>query len=122
VKTIKHIITAAALLTSPFAAFAQTAQTDMSPSDSLTRAQVQQDQMQVQQAGYNNAVGDQASYPQEAQAAEARVGAQQVRDGANSGYGGVMTGSSASGAPAAMGVQPAHTGVTSGTKPVYFGN
>ncbi|WP_322034117.1 DUF4148 domain-containing protein [Paraburkholderia sp. J76] len=121
-KTIKHVAVVAALLAAPLAAFAQAemAPTE-TPQDSLTRAQVKQDQIQVQQAGYNNSAGDQASYPREAQAAEARVGAMQTRDGA-SGYGGVAAGSSASGSPVPMSVQPAHTGVPPGTKPVYFGN
>jgi hypothetical protein len=117
-KSIKHIAVVAALIATPFAAFAQSSA--QSP-DSLSRAQVKQDQIQVEQAGYNNSVGDQASYPREAQAAEARIGAQQVREEATGGYGGVMPGSSASGVPDQP-MQPAHTGGAPGTKSVYFGN
>jgi hypothetical protein len=79
-------------------------------------------------------MGDQASYPRQVQAAEARVGKEQVREvtsgeytpQAGSGYGGVMPGSDASGGPAqsaqsAQPAQPAHTGAP-GMKPTYFGN
>lgn len=113
-KSIKHIAAIAALVATPLAAFAQS-------GDSLSRAQVKQDQVQVEQAGYNNSVGDQASYPREAQAAEARIGDQQVREASTGGYGGVMPGSSASGVPDQP-MQPAHTGGAPGTKSVYFGN
>jgi hypothetical protein len=95
-KSIKHVAVAA-LIATPLAAFAQT----YAPSnDSLTRAQVKQDQIEVEQAGYNHSVADQTSYPREAQAAEARIGDQQVRAAEeSSGYGGAVTGMSAAGAP-----------------------
>jgi hypothetical protein len=105
-KTIKQITAVAALVATPLIAFAQS-------DDSLSRAQVKQDQLQVEQAGYTNSSGDQTSYPREAQAAEARVGAQQVSEEASGGYGGVMPGSSASGAPDQP-MQPAHTGALQG--------
>lgn len=116
--TIKRAVAVAALIAMPVVAFAQT---DTAPSgDSLSRTQVKHDQLNVERAGYNNSIGDQTSYPREAQAAEARVGAQQVRSAESGSYGGVMPGSSASGAPEQI-RQPAHTGGAPGTKPVYFG-
>jgi hypothetical protein len=117
-KTIRQMAAVAALVATPLVAFAQS---DMQSSDSLSRAQVKQDQLQVERAGYNNSVGDQTSYPREAQAAEARIGTEQVREAERGGYGGVMPGSSASGSPD-MPMQPAHTGGATGTKPVYFGH
>ncbi|WP_322102662.1 DUF4148 domain-containing protein [Paraburkholderia sp. J41] len=119
-KTIKQIAAVTALIATPLVAFAQTEMPVNTGNDSLTRAQVKQDQRQVEQAGYNPSVGDQASYPREAQAAEARVGAEQVQQAQGGGYGGVMPGTSASGA-ADMPSQPAHTANAPGVKPVYFG-
>lgn len=112
--TIRKIAAAAALMATPFMAFAQYVPGNDLPS----RAQVRQEQIQLEQQGYNPSDGDQASYPRDVQAAEARVGAQQVQQAESSGYGGVAMGSSASGAP----VQPAYTGEATGTKPVYFGH
>ncbi|PVX61367.1 DUF4148 domain-containing protein [Paraburkholderia unamae] len=113
-------IAAAALLAAPVVVLAQSA----APSDeALTRAQVRQDQIQVEQQGYNPSIGDQASYPRDAQAAEARVGAQQVDQAANGGYGGAMPGSSAAGEPVGMAqpAQAAHTARVPDEKSVYFG-
>jgi hypothetical protein len=118
-KSIKLVTAVAALVATPLIAFAQT--TYAPSNDSLTRAQVRQDLLEVEQAGYNPAAGDQTSYPREAQAAEARVGAQQIREEESGGYGGVMPGSSASGAPEQP-MQPAHTAEAASTKPVYFGH
>ena len=111
---IAAVAAVAALVALPLASFAQS-------SDSLSRAQVKQDQLQVEQAGYSIASGDQATYPDKAQAAEARVGAEQVREASSNDYGGVMPGSSASGVPDQP-AQPAHTGSGPGLKPVYFGH
>jgi hypothetical protein len=120
-KSIKHVAAVAVLIAAPLAPCAAFAQTYTPSNDSLTRAEVKQDQIQVEQAGYNQSVGDQTSYPREAQAAEARIGTQQVRQAEESGYGGVTQGSSASGASDQTVAQPAHTGEAAGTKPVYFG-
>jgi hypothetical protein len=117
-KTIKQIAAVAALIATPLVAFAQS---DMQSNDALSRAQVRQDQLQVERAGYNNSVGDQTSYPREAQAAEARVGNEQIREAEGGAYGGVMPGSSASGSPD-MPLQPAHTADATGIKGVYFGH
>ncbi|MEX3841949.1 DUF4148 domain-containing protein [Paraburkholderia sp. BR10882] len=112
-KTIKRIVTVTAILTFPAAAFGQAA---VSTSDSLTRGQVGQDLIQVEQAGYEPSAGDRASYPRDLQAAEARVSAQQVGI-AGSGYGGVSAGSSES---AAKRAQPMNA--PAGIKPVHFGH
>ncbi|POR51671.1 uncharacterized protein DUF4148 [Paraburkholderia eburnea] len=128
-KTIKHIAAVAALFAVPLAALAQAQTPIVEPglagNDALTRSQVKQDQARLEHSGYDTSTGDQASYPRQVQAAEARVGNEQVREAtsgeytpqASSGYGGAMPGSDASGGPA----QPAHTGAP-GMKPTYFGN
>jgi hypothetical protein len=128
-KSIKHVAAVAALFAVPLAALAQAQTPIVEPglagNDALTRAQVKQDQARLEHSGYNASTGDQASYPRQVQAAEARVGHEQVREvtsgeytpQASSGYGGVTSGSDASGGPA----QPAHTGAR-GMKPTYFGN
>ncbi|MCP3722575.1 DUF4148 domain-containing protein [Paraburkholderia sp. CNPSo 3272] len=74
----------------------------------VTAEQVRAELVQLEQAGYHVGDGDNASYPADIQAAEARVAAQN----GGSSYGGTVSGTSASGAPA-----PAITGL----KPVYFG-
>ena len=94
------IIVAAALAIPAVSSFAQ--------SQSLTRAQVKADLVQVERAGYNPSM-DRTTYPAAIQAAEAKVAAQ---NGQTS-YGGVADTSSASGAPA-------HAG--NSVAPVYFGH
>jgi hypothetical protein len=96
---LASIIVAAALAI-PAVSFAQ--------SQSLTRAEVKAQLVQVERAGYNPGM-DHTTYPAEIQAAEARVAAQNGQ-----GYGGVVSGSSASGGA------PAHTG--NSVSPVYFGH
>ncbi|CAN7658875.1 DUF4148 domain-containing protein [Caballeronia sp. LjRoot34] len=73
----------------------------------LSRAEVRAELGQLEKAGYNPARGRDPDYPADIQAAEARVAAQnaqaataQVHVGDSSGVGGVVTGVSASGAPA----------------------
>jgi hypothetical protein len=73
----------------------------------VTSEQVRAELVQLEQAGYHVGDGDNATYPADIQAAEARVAA---LNGGSS-YGGMVSGSSASGAPAAI----------TGLKPVYFG-
>jgi hypothetical protein len=53
--------------------------------------------IQIEKAGYNPARGEDPSYPADIQAAEAKVAAQ---NGAASGYGSGMNGSSEAGRPA----------------------
>ncbi|MGF6768475.1 hypothetical protein P3T18_000945 [Paraburkholderia sp. GAS199] len=113
-----HLVAIAALAAMPLAALAQSNMPQQ--NDSLSRAQVKSDQRNVEQAGYNNSVGDQTSYPREAQAAEARVGSQQVRQTENGDYGGVATDTSSSGISRSS-PSRAHNGDASGAKSVYFG-
>jgi hypothetical protein len=97
----------AAVLAAPVASFAQ-------QSDSpVTRAQVHAELVQLEKAGYNPAASDNTTYPAKIQAAEARVAAQ---NGATSGVGGDVSGSSDSSGPA--GARPS---ANDGTKSIYFG-
>ncbi|SAK57642.1 purine nucleoside phosphorylase [Caballeronia hypogeia] len=66
-------IAAIALAAAPLAALAQ--------SDGLTRTQVKQDLQRVEQAGYNPSERD-TFYPNDIQAAEAKVSAQSAYGGA----------------------------------------
>jgi hypothetical protein len=88
---IKSLIPAVALasaLVAPAVSFAQS-------NGPVTRAQVRAELVQLERAGYH--VGDgHTTYPAEIQAAEAKVAAQ---NGAASGYGGVVSGSSEAGRP-----------------------
>ncbi|HTR11131.1 MAG TPA: DUF4148 domain-containing protein [Paraburkholderia sp.] len=83
---IKSLIVAAVVAV-PVASFAQS-------SAPLTRAQVRAELVQLEKAGYNPSA-DYTNYPQNIQAAEARVGAQ--NGAAASAYGGSVAGSSAAG-------------------------
>ncbi|NML32501.1 DUF4148 domain-containing protein [Paraburkholderia antibiotica] len=87
----------AALVVAPVASFAQ------SPQHPLSRADVRAELVQLQKAGYNPA-SDNTQYPQNIEAAEARIGAaNSVASGAAAGaYGGVEQGRSASGSPVPM--------------------
>lgn len=64
----------------------------------LTRAQVQAQLVQIEQAGYNPAAADNTHYPRDIQAAEARVQAQTPMTGTATGVGGAVN-SAASGHP-----------------------
>jgi hypothetical protein len=79
----------AVILSAPVASFAQSNQP-------LTRAEVRSQLVQLEKAGYRP-YGDHANYPDQIQPAEARVSAE---NGSTSGVGGVVSGSSESGAPA----------------------
>lgn len=79
---------AVSVLALPALSFAQ--------SDSaVTRAQVRDELRQLEQAGYTPGAAEESSYPVGAQAAESRVSA---RGDSAAGYGGMPSGSSASGA------------------------
>ncbi len=93
-KLIQSLIVAVAMV-APVAAFAQASQANQP----LTRAQVQAELVQLEKAGYTPARND-LHYPDDIQAAQARVDAQNVQNAQNAGsaYGGVANGSSASGA------------------------
>jgi hypothetical protein len=77
-KTIIQAVIVAAVLAAPVASFAQS-------NAPVSRAQVRAELVQIEQAGYHPG-DDDVHYPAAAQAAEARVAAQ---NGATSGYGGV---------------------------------
>ncbi|MFM0649703.1 DUF4148 domain-containing protein [Paraburkholderia bryophila] len=113
-KSLIKAVAIAAVLAAPVAAFAQASQ------QPVTRADVRNQLIQLEQAGYNPANSSDPTYPADIQAAERRVDAQSpavaqtqepVAD--TSGYGGAVSGSSQAGGV----VQP-----MSGPKSVYFGN
>ncbi|MGF6553611.1 DUF4148 domain-containing protein [Paraburkholderia youngii] len=80
----------AALVAVPVVSFAQ-------PQQALTRAEVRAELVQLEKAGYTPA-SDNAQYPQNIEAAEARVSAGKDATA----YGGVANGSSASGSHVPM--------------------
>ena len=106
-KSLIHAVVVAATLAAPVAVFAQSNQP-------LTRAEVREQLVQVEKAGYNPATANDNDYPANIQAAEARVN---VENGSATGYGGVVSGSSASGAHA-------YKSEAAGTGPqsIYFGH
>src|SRR5271156_496387 len=111
-KSLISAVVVAAALAAPVAVFAQSNQP-------MTRAQVRAELVQLEKAGYQPGEGDNTTYPAQIQAAEAKVAAQnaqtataQVRVTDTSGVGGVVSGSSASGAPA----------VANGTRSLYSGH
>lgn len=89
-KSLIQAVVVAAALAAPVAVFAQS-------NAPVTRAQVRAELVQLEKAGYNPAHGEDPYYPADIQAAEAKVAAQ---NGAASGYGGVVSGSSDAGRPA----------------------
>jgi len=85
---IKSLVSAVALtsaLAAPAVSFAQQS------NGPVTRAQVRAELVQLEKAGYQPRGGDDPNYPDDIQAAEAKVAAM---NGAGSGYGGVANGSS----------------------------
>ncbi|ANB76438.1 hypothetical protein AYM40_29905 [Paraburkholderia phytofirmans OLGA172] len=89
-KSLIQAVVVAAALAAPVAVFAQS-------NEPLTRAQVRAELAQLEQTGWRPAAGSDPHYPEDILAAEAKVVAQ---NGAASGYGGVVTGSSDAGRPA----------------------
>ncbi|MDR5882388.1 DUF4148 domain-containing protein [Caballeronia sp. LZ032] len=64
----------------------------------LTRAQVKAELAQLEQAGYSPATGEEPNYPNDIQAAEAKVAAQRAAAGdAHESYGGSQAGAAAAG-------------------------
>jgi hypothetical protein len=112
-KSLIKAVAIAAVLAAPVASFAQASQ------EPVTRADVRNELIQLERAGYNPATTNDINYPANIQAAERRVQAQNpavaqtnpVAD--TSGYGAPMSGSSQAGGM----LQP-----TTGPKSVYFGN
>jgi hypothetical protein len=88
IRSLVSAVGLASALAAPAVSFAQS-------NAPVTRAQVRAELVQLEKAGYH--VGDgHTTYPAEIQAAEARVAAQ---NGAASGYGGAVAGSSEAGHP-----------------------
>jgi hypothetical protein len=88
-KSLLYTAIAASVLAIPAVSFAQQSNTP------VTRAQVRAELIQIEQAGYNPASRD-INYPQEIQAAQARVAAAQGQTQSSS-YGPAVSGSSQSG-------------------------
>jgi hypothetical protein len=86
------IAAVALALAAPAASFAQSNQP-------LTRAEVREQLIQLEAAGYNPSAVNDAQYPADIQAAEARVSGQQA-------YGGVADGSAQAGARGGVALQP----------------
>lgn len=103
-KSIAIALAAASALSIPLAAFSQA---DPTP----TRAQVRAELQQLEQAGYDPAKGEDASYPGDIQAAEARISNYDT-----TAYGGVASSSSSSGSRAV--VRPSSA---DDMKQLYFG-
>jgi hypothetical protein len=106
-KSLIKAVAIAAILAAPVVSFAQQS------NQPLTRAEVRQQLIELEQAGYNPARADDYDYPADIQAAEARVAAQ--KEGAPqsqaTGYGPAMSASSQSGSAT----------TAAGTKPIFFG-
>ncbi|MFM0197838.1 DUF4148 domain-containing protein [Paraburkholderia strydomiana] len=90
-KLLMKAVVVAAVLAAPVASFAQRSNTPM------TRAQVRAELVQLEKAGYNPAKRNDATYPADIQAAEARVAAQKNAQAASTGLGGVSSGAVQSG-------------------------
>jgi hypothetical protein len=88
-KSLIHAVAVAAALIAPVVSFAQSNQP-------VTRAQVRVELVQLEKAGYTPGGGEDVHYPDDIQAAEAKVAAQ---NGAT-GVGGVVSSSSDAGRPA----------------------
>ncbi|NML30031.1 DUF4148 domain-containing protein [Paraburkholderia antibiotica] len=113
-KSLIKAVAIAAVLAAPVVSFAQ------SSEQPATRADVRNQLIQLEQAGYNPSVSNDPNYPADVQAAEQRVQAQnpsvaQTQPVADtSGYGAPMSGSSQAGAITTQPMGGAHG--------VYFGN
>ena len=103
-KSLIKAVALAAIIVVPVASFAQS-------NGEVTRAQVRAELVQLEKAGYNPATSNSDDYPQNIQAAEAKVAAQ---NGDASGYGPVAKGSH----------QAGHRVAADPTSPrsIYFGN
>jgi hypothetical protein len=108
-KTLVCIALAASALAAPALSFAQS-------NAPVTRAEVRADLVRVEQAGYNPSRGDDADYPADIQAAEAKIAAH-----GEQGYGGVAQYSSSSGAPTRVSTPSSCVGPVSFCDP-FFGS
>jgi hypothetical protein len=87
-KSLIQAVVVAALFAAPVASFAQRSNTP------VTRAEVRAELVQLEQTGWRPGVGADPHYPEDIQAAEAKVAAQHD---ATIGFGGVVSGSSQTG-------------------------
>jgi len=88
---IAKFVVSLAVVAAPTFVFAQ------SQNAPLTRAQVKAELVQLEHAGYSPAMGEQADYPADIQAAEAKVAAQKNANATNEAYGGTSAGGASSG-------------------------
>lgn len=113
--TLVAIALAFGTLAAPVLSFAQS-------NAPLTRAEVRADLVRVEQAGYNPSPGDDASYPADIQAAEAKIAAQNTQQTTQSAYGGVpQNGSASSGVHSRMPMKSDCVGPVSFCNP-FFGS
>jgi hypothetical protein len=91
IKAFVPAVVLASALAAPVVSFAQQSNAP------VTRAEVRAELVQLEKAGYQPGRANDLRYPEDLQAAEARVAAQ---DSASSSVGGMVDGSSASAAPA----------------------
>jgi hypothetical protein len=116
-KSLIKAVAIAAVIAAPVVSFAQSSQ------EPVTRAQVRNELIQLEHAGYEPSMSNDTNYPADIQAAEQRVQAQnpalaQTRPTADtSGYGAPMSGTTQAGGMA----QP-QSQQRDGMKGVYFGN
>ncbi|ALL69946.1 Protein of unknown function (DUF4148) (plasmid) [Paraburkholderia caribensis MBA4] len=103
-KTLIKAVALAAIVVVPVVSFAQS-------NAGVTRAQVRAELVQLEKAGYNPATSNADDYPQNIQAAQAKVAAQ---NGDASGYGSAAKGSNQSGRRVAADPTSQHS--------IYFGN
>ncbi|MGY6156284.1 DUF4148 domain-containing protein [Paraburkholderia graminis] len=101
---------AASALAAPALSFAQS-------SEPVTRAEVRADLVRLEHAGYKSALASDAYYPNDIQAAEAKVAAQQ----GSGGFGGAQQRTS-SGAPARMSMTTSTCVGPAGFCSPYFGS
>ncbi|MFT4069962.1 DUF4148 domain-containing protein [Paraburkholderia sp.] len=111
-KLVQSLIVAA-LVAAPVASFAQS-----QSQHALTRAEVRAELVQLQKAGYNPA-SDNTQYPQNIEAAQARINA--GNDAALGAYGGVAKDKSAAGSRAPMN-RAAANGANDGSNVVGLGS
>ncbi|MGN6667748.1 MAG: DUF4148 domain-containing protein [Trinickia sp.] len=104
-KSLIYTVITVSVIGAPVLSFAQS-------NGPITRTQVREELIQLEQAGYRVPVGNNPHYPEDIQAAQARVTEKNAQAQADmSGYGSALQSTSESGAPASM----------DNTKSLYFG-
>jgi hypothetical protein len=108
---LANLAISVAAVAAPALAFAQS-------TEGLTRAQVRADLVRVEQAGYRVSLGNDPHYPEDIEAAEAKIAAADARDVTTSAYGGTPE----SGTSAAGHTVPMHAPANSCVGPTSFCN